>query len=75
MLFAYFVFLSEHFHFARNFMSVMAFIYIILCLLTGYAGRNRSSGFIGFTIFSLILTPFIIWIVLLVSGPKTVDAE
>jgi len=56
-------------------MSVMAFIYIILCLLTGYAGRNRSSGFIGFTIFSLILTPFIIWIVLLVSGPKTVDAE
>lgn len=69
------VFFPEHVYFARVLMSVMAFIYIILCLITGFAGRNRSAGFIGFAILSLLFTPFLIWIVLLLTDPKAIESK
>ena len=51
-------------------MASISIVYLVLCLLAGFIGRNRSIGFIGFFIASLLLTPIVILLVLTVSAPK-----
>ncbi len=38
-------------------MAVYILIYILLCLLVGFLGRDRTLYFLGYFIFSLLLTP------------------
>ena len=43
----------------------MAFVYIVLSLLVAYAGIGRRVGFWGVLLFSVVCTPFIIFLMLM----------
>ena len=51
----------------------IALIYALLCILVGLAGRNRTLGFLGFMILSVLLTPFIVATVLLLTQNNSTD--
>lgn len=51
---------------------VLVLLFVALSGLVGWFGRNRSIGFAGFFVLSLLLTPFIMALVLLVSVPRHV---
>ena len=42
-------------------------LWIVLCLLVGFAGRRRALGFWGFFILSLVLSPVVMAVVLLLT--------
>ena len=48
-------------------------IYITLCLVVGYGGRNWRIGFFGCFILSVILTPLIVGIAVLMSTPRNIS--
>jgi hypothetical protein len=51
--------------------QLMALIlYIVFCVLVGICGSQRRMGFIGTFIISLFLTPVVVLIVLLLTGPS-----
>lgn len=45
-------------------------LYALLCLLVGYLGRRREIGFAGFFVLSILLTPVITSLILLISGQR-----
>jgi hypothetical protein len=45
-------------------------IYVALCLLVGWLGRDRAIGFAGFLVLSLLLNPLIALLLLVVSAPR-----
>lgn len=48
-------------------MTYLLFIgYVVLCLLVGLMGRKTRIGFLGTFVASLLLTPFIVFIFLVV---------
>ncbi|MDP3517021.1 MAG: hypothetical protein Q8S94_07625 [Pseudohongiella sp.] len=49
---------------------ILLMIYVPICALVGFLGRNRSVGFAGVFTFSLILSPILVALVLLVSAPS-----
>lgn len=48
-------------------------LYILFCILVGLCGSQRRMGFMGTFIISLILTPVVVLIVLLLTGPSRRD--
>jgi hypothetical protein len=48
-------------------------LYIVFCILVGLCGSQRRMGFIGTFIISLLLTPVVVLIVLLLTGPSQRD--
>jgi hypothetical protein len=52
-----------------------ALVYLALSVVVGRLGRKRSIGFAGFFALSLLLTPILIGIVLLVTSPKDLVAR
>jgi hypothetical protein len=44
-------------------------IYVLLCGVAGYLGRNRRAGFWGFFFLSLIVTPIITAVFIYVAKP------
>lgn len=48
---------------------LLLMIYVPICALVGLLGRNRSVGFAGVFTFSLIVSPIVVALVLLVSSP------
>lgn len=45
-------------------------VYLVLCLIVGISGRERSSGFWGAFIGAFFLTPFVIALILLLTQPR-----
>lgn len=45
-------------------------IYLIFCLLTGLCGSQRRIGFLGTFIISILITPVVMLIILLLTGPS-----
>jgi hypothetical protein len=45
-------------------------LYLLSCALVGYLGRLRVLGFWGYFALSVVFTPFVIAIVLLVGAPR-----
>lgn len=45
-------------------------LYVVLAALIGWLGRATAIGFAGFFVLSLLLTPFITGLVLLVAAPR-----
>lgn len=45
-------------------------IYLVVCLLLAFAGRKRRTGFFGWLIFSILLTPVVMLFVLVVGREK-----
>lgn len=45
-------------------------VYIVFCILVGIAGSQRRMGFTGTFILSLLVTPVVVLIVLLLTAPS-----
>ncbi len=44
--------------------------YLVACLVVGFVGRNRRIGLLGFFLCSVVLTPLITFLILVLSAPK-----
>lgn len=51
------------------FNPILLMIYVPICAFVGFLGRKRSIGFAGVFTLSLILSPIIMSLVLLVTAP------
>jgi hypothetical protein len=51
-------------------LTIGVIAYIIFCVLVGLCGSQRRMGFTGTFILSLLITPLIVLIVLLLTGPS-----
>ena len=49
---------------------VEAIFYIMFCLLTGLCGIQRRLGFFGTFLLALVVTPVVVLLVLLLTGPS-----
>jgi hypothetical protein len=45
-------------------------IYLVFCLLTALCGSQRRLGFLGPFIISILITPVLMLIILLLTGPS-----
>jgi hypothetical protein len=45
-------------------------IYLVFCLLTALCGSQRRLGFLGTFIISILITPVLMLIILLLTGPS-----
>jgi hypothetical protein len=50
---------------------VLIIAYVVLSALIGFLGRRREIGFAGFFVLSLLITPFITALILLVAAPRS----
>jgi hypothetical protein len=50
--------------------SIALILYITFSLLVGLCGSQRRMGFVGTFLLSLLFTPVIVLIVLLLTGPS-----
>jgi len=49
--------------------SIALILYVVFSILVGLCGSQRRMGFIGTFIVSLVFTPLLVLIVLLLTGP------
>jgi hypothetical protein len=49
---------------------VEALVYVLFCVLVGLCGSQRRMGFIGTFLISLVVTPVLVLVVLLLTGPS-----
>jgi hypothetical protein len=49
---------------------IVVLLLVGLSALVGWIGRDRAIGFAGFFVLSLLFTPFVMALVLLVSVPR-----
>ena len=54
--------------------TIGVIIYLVFCFLTGLCGSQRRLGFLGTFIVSILITPVVMLIVLLLTGPPR-DSE
>jgi hypothetical protein len=50
--------------------TIGVIIYLVFCLLTGLAGSQRRIGFFGTFLISLFITPPIMLLLLIMTGPS-----
>jgi uncharacterized Tic20 family protein len=48
-------------------MAIAVVLYLILCLLAGLAGSQRRMGFIGTFLLSLVITPLLVLVLLILT--------
>lgn len=52
-------------------MDVIAIaIYLVLCVVAGFFGRRRVLGALGFFLLSVIVTPLLTIIILILTAPR-----
>lgn len=44
--------------------------YVLLCLVVGFFGRNRAIGFPGVFVVSVLITPLVMGLLLILTAPK-----
>ena len=45
-------------------------LYVIFCILAGLCGMNRRMGFFGTFLLSLVVTPVVVLLVLVLTAPS-----
>ncbi len=50
-------------------------IYFLAAIIVGVAGRHRRIGFVGFLILSLLFTPVLVLLVLILTRPREEKAQ
>jgi hypothetical protein len=53
--------------------SIAIVLYLIFCVLAGFCGSHRRMGFFGTFLFSLIVTPVVVLLVLILTAPSRRD--
>ncbi len=56
-------------------MANYSFLYLVVCALIGYWGRDRKFGFWGYFIAALLLTPMVGAVIVLVSDKRVRPPE
>jgi len=51
--------------------SIVIVLYVVFCLLAGICGRYRRMGFFGTFLLSLVLTPVVMLLLLILTAPST----
>lgn len=49
---------------------MIAALYILLSVLVGWLGRHKQIGFVGFLVLSLVFTPVVTLLVLMMSHDR-----
>jgi hypothetical protein len=49
--------------------TIGVIVYLVFCLLVGLCGSQRRVGFLGTFIISILITPVVMLVVLLLTGP------
>jgi uncharacterized membrane protein len=52
---------------------VAVILYLAFCLLAGLCGSQRRMGFFGTFLVSLVVTPVVVLLVLILTAPSTRD--
>jgi len=51
-------------------MEILTLVYVLFCVLAGFCGRYRALGFFGTFLASIIFSPLVVVIVLLLTAPS-----
>jgi hypothetical protein len=54
---------------------MMIVIYLLLCIVVGFVGRQRNLGFLGYFLFSIALTPAVMLLILLITQRRFLEHE
>ena len=50
--------------------AIFVILYIAFCLLAGLAGSQRRMGFFGTFLLSLVVTPVVVLLILILTAPS-----
>jgi len=50
--------------------AIAIIVYVLFCILVGICGSQRRMGFTGTFILSFFITPLVVLIILLLTGPS-----
>jgi hypothetical protein len=53
--------------------SIAIVLYLIFCILAGLCGTHRRMGFFGTFLLSLVVTPVLVLLVLILTAPSRRD--
>jgi peptidoglycan/LPS O-acetylase OafA/YrhL len=56
-------------------LSVAIILYLVFCLLAGLCGSHRRMGFFGTFLLSLFLTPVLVLLLLILTGPSRAERD
>ena len=56
-------------------MAIAVVLYVIFCLLAGLAGSQRRMGFFGTFLLSLVITPLLVSLLLILTRPSRAERD
>ena len=56
-------------------LSIAIILYLIFCLLAGLCGSHRRMGFFGTFLLSIFLTPILVLLLLILTGPSRTERD
>jgi hypothetical protein len=55
--------------------AIILVLYVVFCLLAGLAGSHRRMGFFGTFLLSLVFTPVLVLLLLILTGPSRAERD
>jgi hypothetical protein len=56
-------------------LSIAIILYVVFCVLAGFCGSHRRMGFFGTFLLSLFLTPVLVLLLLILTGPSRSERD
>jgi hypothetical protein len=56
-------------------LSIAIILYVVFCVLAGLCGSHRRMGFFGTFLLSLFLTPVLVLLLLILTGPSRAERD
>jgi hypothetical protein len=56
-------------------MAIILVLYVVFCLLAGLAGSHRRMGFFGTFLLSVVFTPVLVLLLLILTGPSRAERD
>jgi peptidoglycan/LPS O-acetylase OafA/YrhL len=56
-------------------LSIAIILYLVFCVLAGLCGSHRRMGFLGTFLLSLFLTPVLVLLLLILTGPSRAERD
>ena len=56
-------------------LSIAIILYLTFCLLAGLCGSHRRMGFFGTFLLSIFLTPILVLLLLILTGPSRTERD
>lgn len=55
--------------------NLLFILYLVLCLAVAFLGRRSRVGYWGTFLFSLIITPFLMFLILILMGDRPRESD